>query len=102
MWTRQRRRSPLRHFILPVLASGVLAYFGHHALSGSLGLASKQRYETQIASLEAELASLEQRRLALDKKTSMLRDGSLEHDMIDEQARRMLGLSRANEIVILH
>lgn len=101
MWTRYRRRSPLRHLILPVLASGVLAYFGHHATSGSLGLASKQQYEEKIASLEAELSALETRRAALEKKTAMLRDGSLERDMIDEQARRLLGVTRPNEIVIL-
>lgn len=102
MWTRQHRRSPLRHLVLPVLATGVLAYFGHHAISGSLGLNSKQQYETRIASLKTELVALENRRGGLEKKTSMLRDGSLERDMIDEQARRLLGLTRANEIVILH
>ena len=101
MWTRHRRRSPLRHLILPVLASGVLAYFGHHAINGSLGLASKQQYEARIASLEAELSKLESERKALERKTAMLRDGSLERDMIDEQARRLLGLTRSNEIVIL-
>lgn len=102
MWTRHRRRSPLRHLILPVLASGVFAYFGHHVTNGSLGLASKQQYETRIAALEAEYSALQKRRGGLEKKTAMLRDGSLERDMIDEQARRLLGLSRANEIVILH
>lgn len=102
MWTRHHRRSPLRHLILPVLASGVLAYFGHHAINGSLGLTSQQHYEERIASLEAEFETLETRRQALEKKTAMLRDGSLERDMIDEQARRLLGVTRANEIVILH
>ena len=101
MWTRHRRRSPLRHLVLPIFATGVLAYFGHHAINGSLGLTSGQQYEERIAKLEAELESLETRRAALDKKTAMLRDGSLERDMIDEQARRLLGLTRSNEIVIL-
>ena len=101
MWTRYRRRSPLRHLILPVLASGVLVYFGYHATSGSLGLASKQQYEQRIAALEGELQALENKRAALEKKTAMLHDGSLERDMIDEQARRLLGVTRANEIVIL-
>ena len=101
MWTRYRRRSPLRHLILPVLACGVLTYFGYHATSGSLGLASKQQYEQRIAALEGELQALENKRAALEKKTAMLRDGSLERDMIDEHARRLLGVTRANEIVIL-
>ncbi|WP_193178190.1 FtsB family cell division protein [Oricola nitratireducens] len=102
MWTRHRRRSPLRHIILPVFAAGVMAYFVHHALTGTLGLASKEEYEGRIATLQSELNSLEKQRARLDKKTAMLRDGSLERDMIDEQARRSLGVTRANEIVILN
>jgi len=102
MWTRHRRRSPFRHLILPILAIGVLTYFGHHALTGSFGLASKEEYETRISALNAELALLEGQRAELEKRTGMLRDGSLERDMIDEQARRVLGLTRENEIVILN
>jgi cell division protein FtsB len=101
MWTRQTRRSPFRHLVLPVLTCGVLAYFSHHAVNGSLGLASKEKYEDEIVFLQKELTDLEMRRRALEKKTAMLRDGSLERDMIDEQARRLLGVTRANEIVIL-
>jgi cell division protein FtsB len=88
--------------MLPLLTSGVLAYFSHHAVNGSLGLVSKQKYEQQIEFLQAELANVEGVRLALEKKTAMLRNGSLERDMIDEQARRLLGVTRANEIVVLH
>ena len=102
MWTRYRRRSPLRHLILPVIAVGVLSYFGHHAINGSLGLASGEQYEAKVASLRADLSVLETTRKGLEKKTAMLRDGSLERDMIDEQARRTLGVTRDNEIVILH
>ncbi|TCD13131.1 FtsB family cell division protein [Oricola cellulosilytica] len=102
MWTRHHRRSPLRHLLLPVFAFGVLAYFSHHAVNGSLGLASQQRYTEEITQLSSELQMLEKRRSELEKKTAMLRDGSLERDMIDEQARRLLGLTRSSEIVILH
>jgi len=102
MWTRHRRRSPLRHFVFPVFVAGVFAYFVHHAMTGTLGLASKQQYEARIVVLQAELAGLESQRSALERKTAMLRDGSLERDMIDEQARRLLGVTRANEIVILN
>ena len=102
MWTRHRRRSPFRHVILPLFAVGVFAYFTHHAMTGSLGLVSRQQYEARIVELKDELAQVERTRKALDRKTAMLRDGSLERDMIDEQARRLLGVTRANEIVILN
>ena len=102
MWTRHHRRSPLRHLLLPALTCLVLTYFTHHAMDGTLGVRSQQGYEAEIGRLQAELGQLEYRREALERKTAMLRDGSLERDMIDEQARRLLGVTRPNEIVILH
>lgn len=102
MWTRHHRRSPFRHLVVPLFATAVLTYFGYHAVNGSLGLESKQAYEQKVAMLEEELAGLKAQRERLEHRTAMLRDGSLERDMIDEQARRLLGVTRPNEIVILH
>lgn len=101
MWTRQHRRSPLRHFVFPIMAVGVLAYFSYHAINGSLGLESMRNYEEDVAQLQGQLGALEKQRATLERKTAMLRDGSLERDMLDEQARRVLGVTRENEIVIL-
>ena len=80
----------------------LLAYFSFHSINGSLGLNSSELYQTQIDELKFELASLEQVRQDYDKRTNLLRDGSLERDLIDEQARMTLGLIRSNEIVLLH
>jgi cell division protein FtsB len=102
MWTRHHRKSPLRHLVLPLIAGVVMTYFTHHAMNGKLGLKSQQAYAGEIVLLQEELKRLETRRFALEKKTAMLRDGSLERDMIDEQARRLLGVTRSREIVILH
>ncbi|MEM8540092.1 MAG: septum formation initiator family protein [Pseudomonadota bacterium] len=102
MWTRQRKKSKLRFAILPVVGLALLGYFSFHSINGSLGLNSSERYQAQIDQLKLELASLEQVRQDYEKRTSLLRDGSLERDLIDEQARLTLGLIRSNEIVLLH
>ena len=98
MWTRHHRRSPLRHVLLPALTCLVLTYFTHHAMNGTLGVRAQQGYEAEIALLRVWI----QQGAVDERKTAMLRDGSLERDMIDEQARRLLGLTRSKEIVILH
>ena len=102
MWTRHHRKTPLRHLVIPTIAVAALAYFGFHAQSGNHGLTSKSVYEARVAALDAELADLIARRERLEKRTASLRDGSLQRDMIDEQARRQLGLLRANEVILLH
>lgn len=102
MWTRHYRKTPLRHLVIPTLAVASLVYFGFHANSGNHGLTSKSVYETRLAALETELAELTTERERLEKRTASLRDGSLQRDMIDEQARRQLGMVRADEIILLH
>lgn len=102
MWTRQHKKSKLRFAVLPIVGIALSGYFSFHSINGSLGLNSSERYQSQIDQLKLELASLEQVRQEYDKRTSLLRDGSLERDLIDEQARMTLGLIRSNEIVLLH
>lgn len=102
MWTRQYRKSPLRHFVIPCIAAASLAYFGFHGITGNLGLTSKAEYEQRLAGLEAELQSLSTARAMLETRTAALSDGSLQRDVIDEQARLALGLANPNELILLH
>ena len=102
MWTRQHKRSPLRHAIIPAIAALSLAYFGFHSVNGSLGLTSKQEYETRLAGLSAQLADLQSQRALLETRTLALSDGSLQRDVIDEQVRTALGVVRNNEVILLH
>lgn len=102
MWTRQYKRSKLRVVVVPVLACCLLGYFVFHAVNGTLGLNSSERYDSQMSELKVELASLEKRRAEMQTRTKLLSDGSLERDLIDETARRSLGLTRSNELIMLH
>lgn len=102
MWTRQYKRSPLRHAVIPAIAIVALGYYGFHGITGNLGLQSKQEYEARLAGLEAELSALTSERARLETRTQALSDGSLQRDMIDEQARLALGLVQDNEVILLH
>ena len=101
MWTRQRRVSHRDRLILPVIGTAFLAYFGYQAWHGTYGLQSKTFYETRIDELAAELDTLKKQRAELERKVALLSDGSLERDMVDEQARRALNLVDPKEIVVL-
>lgn len=101
MWTRQRKRRNTGRLIVPVMATAFLGYFGYHANNGEYGLYSKYRLEQRAHELEARLAETVKRREQLEAKTMLLHDGSIEKDMLDEQARTALGLAREDEVVIL-
>jgi cell division protein FtsB len=101
LWTRHRRRNTAPRLILPVLTALFVSYFGYHALYGANGLYSKHDIEHQTNQLQAKLDALTDRRKALQQQVALLSDGSVEKDMLDEQARRALNMAQPSELVIL-
>ncbi|EKF18384.1 hypothetical protein NA2_13345 [Nitratireductor pacificus pht-3B] len=87
--------------IVPVITGLFLAYFGFHAYHGEYGIYSKYQLDARIAEAQARLDALTATREKLEARVALLKDGSIEKDMLDEQARRALNLARANEVVIL-
>ncbi|OPB29335.1 Cell division protein FtsB [Bartonella sp. WD12.1] len=101
MWTKQKRRSITARFILPFMTVGVLGYFGYHIYHGDYGLSARSKIIQHIAELEEELHKVEVERTSIEKRISLLRDGHIEKDMLDEYVRKNLNFSRPNELTIL-
>jgi len=101
MWTRQHKQRNTGRLIVPAVSAVFLAYFGFHAYHGEYGIYSKYRYEGEAVELQARLDSIKAERLEMERRVQLLHDGTLEKDMLDEQARRALNLSQADEIVIM-
>ena len=99
--TRQYRKSKLARLVVPVAASGFLAYFALHAQSGRYGLDAKGELLTTLAGSQARYDQLRQQRERLEQRVQLLQPGTLDRDMIDERARRALNFAAANEIVIM-
>lgn len=89
---------------------GTLAYFGlaltagtyftFAAVQGDYGLFRRIQIEAERAKLAAELAGLEAEVARMENLTLRLSDRFLDLDLLDERARKVLGLVRADEIVI--
>jgi cell division protein FtsB len=89
-----------RHSLI-LFSYGLAIYFGYHALSGSRGLLAWQDLSRQLYTTQQELDSLRAERRDLEHKVSRLRPGSLDPDLIDELARRNLGLVGPLDVIIL-
>ena len=100
MWTRQHKRRNTGRLIVPSIAILFLAYFGFHAYHGEYGLYAKYRLEARASDLEKQLAALTEQRELLEHRVALLHDGTLEKDMLDEQARRELNLAQEDEVII--
>ena len=75
-------------------------YLGFHALGGSLGVLKLADYSEQSAKLNEDITRLKVKRGALELRASQLRASNLDLDRLDEEARRTLNVSGANDIVI--
>ncbi|PHQ66518.1 MAG: hypothetical protein COB92_07595 [Robiginitomaculum sp.] len=76
------------------------AYLGFHTLGGSLGVLKLADYSDRSESLNTEISWLKIKREALELRASQLRASNLDLDRLDEEARRTLNVSGANDIVI--
>jgi cell division protein FtsB len=100
MWTRQHRPTKTGRLIVPLMTAAVLSYFGYHVYHGEFGIDSKEHLRDRGEVLEAQLETLKAERTELEGKVRMLRDGTIDKDMLDEQARRALNFSTADEVTI--
>lgn len=81
-----------------VLTVGV--YFTFAAVQGDYGLFRRIQIEAERERLAAELAALTAEVARMENRTRRLSDQYLDLDLLDERAREVLGLIRADEIVI--
>lgn len=92
-----RRLLPLAVFVL------VIAYLVFNATYGNRGMLALDVVERQVAQHEVELADLAGQRQVLEHRVGLLGGGDnyLDTDILEEEARRVLGWSRADEVIVL-
>jgi len=72
------------------------AYFTFAAVQGDFGIFRRVQVEAEVDTLRAELDMLEAQVAEMRNKTRRMSDGYLDLDLLDMQAREILGLMRAD------
>jgi len=75
-------------------------YFAFAAIQGDYGLFRRIQIDAEADTLRDELAGLGKQVQRMENKTRRLSDDYLDLDLLDEQARSVLGMIRADEVVI--
>jgi cell division protein FtsB len=88
---------PLIYFTA-TLTVGV--YFAFAAVQGNFGIFRRAEVDAEAASLSLELGKLQAEVDRMENLTRRLSDSYLDLDLLDQQARDVLGMIRADEIVI--
>lgn len=96
----QERKSTLAGviYVLVLVLAGM--YFTFASVQGDYGLFNRVQIDAEARALETERDRLNAEIASLQNKTRRLSDGYLDLDLLDQQAREVLGLVRGDEIVL--
>ncbi len=97
-------RNPNRLPVGPLVFYGIIAvlllYFAYAAVQGPSGILRRVQIESETAELVAERDALQAQVDDMANLTRRLSDDYLDLDLLDERARTVLGLARADEAVV--
>lgn len=92
----------LKQVALPLLGACLTAYFVYHAIHGDRGIYAWLRINQELKVANAEAASLQGERQALERRITALSSTSLDLDMLDERARVMLNFAHPDDLIIFY
>lgn len=95
-----RSRPAWGTFAFFAVALGLGGYFAFAAVQGDYGLFRRAQVEAEKTALRAQRDRIAAEVARMENLTRRLSDGYLDLDLLDERARAVLGLIRADEIVI--
>jgi len=85
-------------FFAVAFALGI--YFTFAAVQGDYGLFRRAEIDAEVRDLSAQLMAVQFEVAEMENLTQRLSDDYLDLDLLDEQARSVLGMLRSDEIVI--
>lgn len=97
------RRHPARAigallFFTTAIALGV--YFTFASVQGDYGLFRRIEIEAESKAIATDLADISAQIAVLENKTRRMSDSYLDLDLLDEQARDVLGFVRADDVIL--
>jgi cell division protein FtsB len=101
MVVRRRARKILIPLVLYSFSASLVGYFVHHAHTGARGLEAKQQLKIRVYELTRELEALKTERGEWDRRIALLRSDQIDRDLLEEQARIVLGRVHRNDLVIM-
>lgn len=84
----------------PIISITLLGYFVYHIIQGERGLLSWMRLKQKIEVSEQKLTNVQEEQSRIEQRVYLLRPDSLDRDMLEEQARKILNYARKDELII--
>ncbi|NWH08908.1 MAG: septum formation initiator family protein [Alphaproteobacteria bacterium] len=86
---------------LPLFCFALVIYFSYFGIYGQHGLITLVKTKSELELRQAELDDVVLQRERLERRVLLLRSESLDPDLLDEQARAVLGYTAPGEVTVL-
>ena len=100
MSVRSRARAILIPMFFYVVLGGASAYLVKNASEGQHGAEARVKFDRQLASLKAQLASLQDERESWRRRVDSLRNESIDRDLLVQEAHGLLDRVAPDEVLI--
>jgi len=97
----RKKKHWIQQTLWSLLGALIVGYFMYHTIQGERGWVAMIRMQHEVKTAETTLARLKQEREELQHRTELLRNDSLDPDLLEEKSRELLNYSKPNEIIIL-
>jgi cell division protein FtsB len=101
MIVHKRQRAILFPLVLYSVLGLVTSYFVFHATHGDRSLAAKEKLKKDLAVLALTLDEIKKERVHWEHKIALLNDQHVDADLLEEQARHILGLVHRDDVVVM-
>lgn len=97
----KKKKKQKLHYVFDSLLLFLILYFLYYGINGSNGLLNLIKFNDELKTKEKILFKLEVEKNFLQVKNNGLYSKTLDLDILEEQAKLVLGYADKNEIVVL-
>ena len=97
----RKKNKWIQQTLFSILGALIVGYFLYHTIQGERGWFAMLRMQHEVKTAETTLARLKREREEIQHRTELLRNDSLDPDLLEEKSRELLNYSKPNEIIIL-
>ena len=97
---KKTRKMGLSTALFFAVVMALTGYFVFAAIQGDYGHLRRIQVEAEERRLTEQLHQLQTERAAIENKAHRLSDAYLDLDLLDERARKVLGMARVDDVII--
>ncbi len=91
----------VRQNMIAIIGVCLAVYFCYHLIAGERSYLRLISLNYQVSQTEAKYEEVSKERAALEQKVVMMRPGSVNRDLLEEQSRKVLGFHYPDEKVLI-